>query len=692
MTLPRTWFALTLTVRLVEPLAGTVTLAGNEILASPAEVVPAPQMVPSAPAAGVNLRACRLNDAELALAFVSLRLTLVGVLIDPLTLPKLAATGAKATVATAELDRFSRPPPCWVGPTPSLPFDAFLMTRSAVLTRADFTRAGDQVGWRASSTAADPAMCGVAMDVPLKNAQASALHGLAEHGMELRTLTPTDVRSGLTARSTFVGPWLLKPARISAFGVMNSLKDASADAVVAPEARSAAPCTMPIMTAGGHARAPIGGRVEQVVAAAGEWREVTHGRADGRPTAGRIGQRLPDEVLVRAGAGGDDVPGAARRLDRLRAGARVSGRDRHDDTGVHGVVEAHGQQVCVAVVAAAERQVQDIHAVEHGRVHGVEDVLAAGVGDVAREDVVVAQPGAGRDARHVVDRDALDRGDLAGYTGHGAGDVGAVFLGCAGVEAADGRLVVEHLGDDDLGRGVLAVRVDHVSRAVSRVALREARRGGEARGIEERMAGVDAGIDDSDLDAPTGIGAPTGRCPGGGGVDDLVALAHRRVVQRVVLEPCHVAVVAEPADRRAVELDGDAVEGRVEVGRDSRGGHVRPQPGCEGRMLRPQEAEVFLGGGAAGVLLAAAGPRPGVPGEVAVIDGQRLLPQHDDGRACVQGGAPGRLVRVRRRRAGLGDRHCQEQQSGGKDRGQASVHRALPSAQVHPHRWRRRPS
>src|SRR6266511_5947659 len=250
MTLPRTWFALTLTVRLVEPLAGTVTLAGNEILASPAEVVPAPQMVPSAPAAGVNLRACRLNDAELALAFVSLRLTLVGVLIDPLTLPKLAATGAKATVATAELDRFSRPPPCWVGPTPSLPFDAFLMTRSAVLTRADFTRAGDQVGWRASSTAADPAMCGVAMDVPLKNAQASALHGLAEHGMELRTLTPTDVRSGLTARSTFVGPWLLKPARISAFGVMNSLKDASADAVVAPEARSAAPSTMPIMTAG----------------------------------------------------------------------------------------------------------------------------------------------------------------------------------------------------------------------------------------------------------------------------------------------------------------------------------------------------------------------------------------------------------------------------------------------------------
>src|SRR6266581_5899215 len=93
-------------------------------------------------------------------------------------------------------------------------------------------------------------MCGVAIDVPLKNAQASALHGSAVHGTELKTLTPTEVRSGLMARSTLVGPWLLKPARMSAFGVMNSLKAATAEAVVAPEARRAAPSAVPIITAG----------------------------------------------------------------------------------------------------------------------------------------------------------------------------------------------------------------------------------------------------------------------------------------------------------------------------------------------------------------------------------------------------------------------------------------------------------
>src|SRR6266540_4465420 len=94
-------------------------------------------------------------------------------------------------------------------------------------------------------------MCGEDIDVPLKKAHASALHGLGpEQGTELRTFTPTEVRSGLMARSTFVGPWLLKPARMSAFGVMNSLNDAMAEAVVAPDARNAAPSRIPIMTAG----------------------------------------------------------------------------------------------------------------------------------------------------------------------------------------------------------------------------------------------------------------------------------------------------------------------------------------------------------------------------------------------------------------------------------------------------------
>src|ERR1700745_3689336 len=97
-------------------------------------------------------------------------------------------------------------------------------------------------------------MCGVDMDGPLKKAQPEPSPGqvadFPTHVIELRTLTPTEVRSGLTARSTLVGPWLLKPARMSLLAVINSVNTALADAVVAPDARNAAPSLRPIMTAG----------------------------------------------------------------------------------------------------------------------------------------------------------------------------------------------------------------------------------------------------------------------------------------------------------------------------------------------------------------------------------------------------------------------------------------------------------
>src|SRR5438477_10462655 len=98
-------------------------------------------------------------------------------------------------------------------------------------------------------------MWGVDMEVPLKKAQPEPspgqVSGLPTHVIELRTLTPTEVRSGLTAKSTAVGPWLLKPAKISLFcGVMNSRNVSTAEAVVAPDARSAAPSFLPIITAG----------------------------------------------------------------------------------------------------------------------------------------------------------------------------------------------------------------------------------------------------------------------------------------------------------------------------------------------------------------------------------------------------------------------------------------------------------
>ncbi len=80
-------------------------------------------------------------------------------------------------------------------------------------------------------------MCGVAIEVPVKNAHPEPSSGqpvgLPTHVIELRTLTATEAMSGLTAKSTSVGPWLLLPYTISLFsGVMNSWNVATADASV----------------------------------------------------------------------------------------------------------------------------------------------------------------------------------------------------------------------------------------------------------------------------------------------------------------------------------------------------------------------------------------------------------------------------------------------------------------------------
>jgi hypothetical protein len=88
---------------------------------------------------------------------------------------------------------------------------------SAVLTTAERTAQAGQFGCCPSTTAADPARCGVAIDVPWKNAQ----HGVGKAGVhdsgpvpgiELSTFTPGAVTSGLTRKSTSVGPRLEKPA------------------------------------------------------------------------------------------------------------------------------------------------------------------------------------------------------------------------------------------------------------------------------------------------------------------------------------------------------------------------------------------------------------------------------------------------------------------------------------------------
>src|SRR5438876_8874552 len=111
-----------------------------------------------------------------------------------------------------------------------------------------------------------------------------------------------------------------------------------------------------------------------------------------------------------------------------------------------------------------------------------------------------------------------------------------MLLGRSRVEAALVELLVEDLGDDDFGRGVFAVGVGGAAAAVSGIAFREARWRGEAGRIEEGMTRVDARVDDPDLDSPPGIASTARLRPGSRGVDDLVALTHRRLVQGVVLD------------------------------------------------------------------------------------------------------------------------------------------------------------
>src|SRR6266550_7098780 len=108
---------------------------------------------------GVNFVVEIVNVSSVALGLDKVIVNDVGCPI--VTLPKLAETGSIHVVPSAATERFSRPAPCAVGPMSCKPVHESLTTKSARLTRADLTCAGDQVGWSSRSTAAEPAICGV---------------------------------------------------------------------------------------------------------------------------------------------------------------------------------------------------------------------------------------------------------------------------------------------------------------------------------------------------------------------------------------------------------------------------------------------------------------------------------------------------------------------------------------------------
>src|SRR5262245_43331253 len=86
--------------------------------------------------------------------------------------------------------------------------------RTAVLTIAERTSAADQSACRPRTTAAEPARGGVAIDVPFLNPKHGGV-GQKRAGSDDSTLTPGARTSGLTRKSTSVGPALEKSPMMS---------------------------------------------------------------------------------------------------------------------------------------------------------------------------------------------------------------------------------------------------------------------------------------------------------------------------------------------------------------------------------------------------------------------------------------------------------------------------------------------
>ena len=107
--------ALTVTVSVVEPFAGTITLAGTVIRSSPvvtsSGVPDRGTVLPKV--LGVNFRFEIANVWLVPVGLFSVMVTEVG--RPTVTRPKLAEAGSIHVVASADTERFSRPPPAMSG-------------------------------------------------------------------------------------------------------------------------------------------------------------------------------------------------------------------------------------------------------------------------------------------------------------------------------------------------------------------------------------------------------------------------------------------------------------------------------------------------------------------------------------------------------------------------------------------------
>ena len=178
-------------------------------------------------------------------------------------------------------------------------------------------------------------------------------------------------------------------------------------------------------------------------------------------------------MLIGASSDRDDLARATRGLKCALAGTAVTGSNCHYDSRINGVVETDRKQVVVTMVAAAQRQVENIHAVFDCRINCIQDVFTASVQHVTGENIVIAQPRAWSHARHITDLHAVRNSSFAGYSSRDASSVCPVILDALGVKTLVMGLIVENLRNNNFFRNVIAVLILVMRSAVSRIALRK---------------------------------------------------------------------------------------------------------------------------------------------------------------------------------------------------------------------------
>src|SRR6266550_2311158 len=235
----------------------------------------------------------------------------------------------------------------------------------------------------------------------------------------------------------------------------------------------------------------------------------------------------------------DDFAGATRGLKRALSGAAITGGYGHNHSCIDGIVEPDCQQIVVTMIAAAKRQVENVHAVFDSCINSVQDVFAASVQNASGKNVVISQPSARRDPGHIINAHAIYNRSFAGYSGGNSSCMCAMILDGLSVQTLLVVLIEKNFGNYNLFRDVIAVLILVMRSAISCIALRKTRRIAKAGWVKEGMCVVDTGVDISDLNAGAGSRSTASGSPRVRRVDDFVALAQSRMVKRIVLGALH---------------------------------------------------------------------------------------------------------------------------------------------------------